>query len=254
MVISQRHRYLFVELPYTASTAIAAELCEQYDGTRILYKHAKYIEFARTARPKELHYFVFSSIRNPLDEAVSHYFRYKTNHDEMFTDRERIERYGISRQELRFYRWVRDTNPSFAQFLVHAYRFPHDNWSALSHRNFDSIIRFEHLQTEFGETLKRLGLELKRPLPVKNKTGGKDSEYLAYYTPEVIPHAKRAFGHFMREWGYSFPPAWGEFTPSWRDEFEFAAWRLLRTFYWRHANRTAHPVVRKIGMQLKEML
>ncbi len=254
MIISHTHHYLFVELPYSASTAIASELCEHYGGTRILYKHAKYVEFLRVATPSEKPYFVFSCIRNPLDEAVSHYFRYKTNHDEMFTDAEKIARYGITTQELRAYHWIQDANPNFSQFLRRAYPIPHDNWSALSHHAFDAIIRFENVQSDFAEALKRLGFDAVRPLPVKNKTGDKDKNYLAYYTPDVIPHAKRVFGHFMREWSYDVPPTWGAFTPSKRQDIEFAAWRIVRKLYWRYANRTSNPVLQKIAVRLKQML
>lgn len=254
MVISHRHRYLFVELPYTGSTAIAAELCEQYAGTRILYKHAKYVEFTRRATTDEKSYFVFSCIRNPLDEAVSHYFRYKTNHDQMFTDKFKIAHYGITRKELAFYEWIRDANPTFPQFLVRAYRIPHDNWSAQSHHEFDAIIRFENLQADFGKVLERLGIETLRPLPVRNKTADKSNEYLMYYTPAVIPHARRIFGPFMRGWGYHFPREWGEFRPLRRDELEFQVWRRLRLLYWRHANRTANPTVQSIASRLKEMV
>ena len=49
MVISHRHRYLFVELPRTGSTAIHRELIELYDGTAILQKHATYEDFLRGA-------------------------------------------------------------------------------------------------------------------------------------------------------------------------------------------------------------
>jgi hypothetical protein len=74
MVISHTYKYLFVELPHTASTAIHQELCENYEGIPIIRKHAPYHEFIRIATAEEKVYFVLSGIRNPLDEAVSIYF------------------------------------------------------------------------------------------------------------------------------------------------------------------------------------
>ena len=75
MIISHQHRYLFVELPHTASTAIRRELLANYDGSSILHRHATYIDFERIASPDERSYFVFSCIRNPLDVAVTLYHR-----------------------------------------------------------------------------------------------------------------------------------------------------------------------------------
>jgi hypothetical protein len=172
----------------------------------------------------------------------------------MFTDAEKIGRYGISKEELRAFKWIQNANPTFPEFFVRAYPIPYDNWSALSHREFDFIIRFENLQADFANVLRQLGIEPLRPLPVKNKTGEKQSEFLAYYTPDVIPHAKRVFGHFMCDWGYTFPPDWGDYTPSKKEALEFIAWRRIRRAYWRHANRTSNPLLRRIGLRLKQML
>ena len=67
MIISHKYKYLFVELPLTASTAVSKELRENYDGESILYKHATYHEFLKIASPEEKKYFVFSGMCNPLD-------------------------------------------------------------------------------------------------------------------------------------------------------------------------------------------
>ncbi|MBA3404443.1 MAG: hypothetical protein H0U13_07160, partial [Gemmatimonadaceae bacterium] len=68
MIISDRHRYLFVELPRTGSTAIHRELCAMYDGEPILQKHATYGDFLKIATDDQRRYFVFSTVRNPLDD------------------------------------------------------------------------------------------------------------------------------------------------------------------------------------------
>ena len=78
MIISHKHKYLFVETQETACTAIAKELCENYDGKEILWKHARYRDFLRKASPKEKKYFVFTGLRNPLDFILSRYFKGKT--------------------------------------------------------------------------------------------------------------------------------------------------------------------------------
>ncbi len=235
MIISHKHKYLFVELPRTGSTAISRELRLNYDGEPILVKHATYEDFLKSATPEEKRYFVFSGIRNPLDDAVSLYFKYVTDHKHKFTDPERLQRTRglVTFISLRRFRFVREAQPDFTTYLKRYYRTPYNNWSSLSHKQFDFIIRFEHLQEDFGLVLRLLGLEPKRPLPKVNSTEKKEQNYLSYYTPEAIAHAKRVFGPFMKQWGYDWPPEWGDAETSRWNELEFAFVNVFRTAYWR---------------------
>ncbi len=60
-------------------------------------------------------------------------------------------------------RFVQQKQPDFGTYLKRYYRTPYNNWSSLAHKDFDFIIRFEHLQDDFAEAMRRIGLELKRP-------------------------------------------------------------------------------------------
>jgi len=79
-----------------------------------------------------------------------------------------------------------------------------------------------------------IGIEPKRPLPVINKTGAKRDEFVSYYTPDIVPQAKRVFGPFMKKWGYDFPPGWGEYAYPLIHRIEFLAVDTIRQIYWRH--------------------
>jgi hypothetical protein len=230
MIISHRYRYLFVELPHTGSTAISAELREHYAGERILHKHARYSEFARVATADERTYFTFSCIRNPLDEAVSVYARYRSDHQGAFSQ----PRPWVKPGDIEMFRWIRDTDADFPAFFRRAYRRPYDNWSSAEHDRFDFVIRFESLALDFAEVLRRLGIDPVRALPIVNRTADKARDFADYYTPEVIPQARRVFGPFMRKWNYAFPPTWGEAPVSRTARLQFAAYGLLRRLYWRH--------------------
>ena len=94
MIISHEHRFVFVELPRTGSTAVGKELIESYGGVRILRKHSSYGDFVRQATPDERTYFKFSSIRNPMDDAVSGYFKLATDHHGRYSDEMR-RRYRV---------------------------------------------------------------------------------------------------------------------------------------------------------------
>ena len=241
MIISHTHRYLFVEIPNTGSTAIAAELRENYDGVKILYKHATYSEFRRIASAEEKTYFVFSGIRNPLDEAVTHYFRFRNNHRQNYTKPQKHRHSGgwVSDKAIRWFQWFQTTQPDFPTFFKRRYKVPYDNWGCSSHHQFDYIMRFERLQEDFAEVLKRLGLMQIRPLPTVNPTVEKGRDYLSYYTPELYPLARRIFGPFMLKWGYRFPPEWGEVRPSLWNRIEFAGLRLCRRLYWAQIRRAS---------------
>ena len=86
MVISHKHRYLFVEVPQTGSWAMHHELINYYDGEPILHKHATYLEFKRKYPVSEKKYTVFAVSRNPLDIYVSSFFKLKKDHKAAYSN------------------------------------------------------------------------------------------------------------------------------------------------------------------------
>lgn len=262
MIIGREHRYVFVELPRTGSTAVAKELLSQYGGERILRKHSTYVDFARIASHDEKQFFVFSSVRNPLDDAVSHFFKLKTDHHGRFSDPVRMQyrvgnkgadayratgtnrrgerprrRTFRERSDNRKYEFVRRRDAEFSEFFLRYHWLPYDNWSRLSHADLDFVIRFENLQEDFAEALDLIGLPMTRPLPVINKTAGKSSDYLRYYTPATVARAKRVYGPYMRRWGYEFPPEWGQVRgPHWED-MVYDLLALPRSVYWKYLRK-----------------
>lgn len=239
MIVSRRHRYVFVELPHTGSSAISRELLELYDGRRILWKHAYYHQFLDRAGPEERRYFVFSCIRNPLDEAVSIFLKYKNDHKGNYSTPARWKRNGgwVSDAEIRRYEFIHSRGADFPAFLQAFYRMPYDNWSSLDHHRFDFVIRFEHLQKDFGAALRRIGLESKRPLPARNPTEGKTS-FEAFYTPDTYRRAVWVFGPFMRRWGYEFPSAWNITRCPWTSRLLYELSFRFRNAYRRHLDRS----------------
>lgn len=238
MIVSHRHRYVFVELPHTGSTAISRELRLHYGGEDVLRKHFYLEDFLRHASPAERRYFTFSGIRNPLDEAVSVYLKYKTDHRGHFTDpRERVENGGwVTPSHLVRFRFVHEEGADFPAYFRRFYRLPYDNWSSLSHRRMDFVVRFEHLQEDFAEVLRRLGIAPVRPLPVVNRTEEK-SDFLSFYTPEIRRRAQRVFGPFLRRWGYELPREWGLPPAPWRDELAYRSTVAVKNFYRRRVDR-----------------
>jgi hypothetical protein len=211
VIISDDHRYVFIQQPHTACTSIAAELREHYGGRPLLAKHATYGDFLRVATPEQKRYFVFSGIRNPLDEAVSLYFKFRTDHDQKYT-LAASQAKGNPVVQAAFL-IAREGPEDFGRYLRRRFSRPFDNGTLIYHKRMDRIIRFEHLQEDFAATLAALGLEQVRPLPHVNPTD-KRGNYLDFYPEELRPHAVRIFGPFMRKWGYPLPPTWGQSIPT----------------------------------------
>lgn len=249
MIVSHRHRYVFVELPRTGSWAIHHELREHYDGVPVLEKHTPYHRFLRGATEEERGYFVFAGIRNPLDEAVSLYFWEKNDRAGHYTDPSKLRRRGghVSKADLRRFRYLRERGADFATYFERFYRhwkihrYPYDNYTCLDHHRFDYVIRFERLQEDFSRVLDLLGIEPVRPLPVVNRTPGKEGDFRAFYPPEIRERAVRVFGPYMERWGYEFPPDWDVGRPPLWSRVAFRALRPVRRFYWRRVGYRSWP-------------
>lgn len=208
MVISHKYKYVFVELPRTGTTAISKELCEHYDGEKLLDKHSKYSHFKRIASDDQLKYFVFSCVRNPLDRTVSLYFHLDRT-IRSATERVHKEKNFLKRTKDRFsiyyfqkrYKFAQKENVDFSQFFLKFYKFPYVEWSLFDHKKFDFIIRFDNIQDDFRACLEKLGIEPVRELPVVNKTKGRQKDFLQYYNEDAIKRAEKVFGPFFYTMG-----------------------------------------------------
>lgn len=241
MVISDPHKYVFIELPQTGSSTIAQELCERYGGRRILSKHATYRDFLRVATQAEKSYFVFSGIRNPMDKALSLYFKYKTDHS---TKKKRNISYGdaefysksnifISWLMRNQYKFVHLNDASFIDFFKRYYFIPFDDWSCLDHSRLDYVVHFENLSTEFETALEKIGIKPERQLPIRNKTHERDGDFLTYYPREIHRRARWVFGPYFKRWGYTFPTSWPSQPVFLSNEIFWIA-NVARKIYWRY--------------------
>jgi hypothetical protein len=234
MIISHQYKYLFIEYPRTGTTAVSKELCQNYSGRRILRKHSTYQEFLKVASPEEKKYFVFSSVRNPLDDAVSHYFKLKTDHRERYTNRKKVRNGKRLSEFLDVYLfwYIQKRDIDFPTYFRKFYVIPYNTWLIISIKRYDYIMRFENLQEDFANVLKLLKIDPVRPLPPRNVTGERKKEYWMYYTPEIIPRARRVFGPFMQQWQYEFPKEWGEQPISLWNQVEYEFFTFFRRLYW----------------------
>ena len=77
-----------------------------------------------------------------------------------------------------------------------------------------------------------MGLDLARPLPVRNKTGDREQDFLDYYPENTKAQAKKVFQPFMFQWGYEFPGDWGEVENSRLNNLYYQILNVGRKLYW----------------------
>ena len=210
MIISHKFRYLFIEVPHTASTAISAELREHYAGERICHKHANYREFYPQASPDEKKYLVFGAVRNPLDALVTEFCKFREDHKGSFSNPSNYARNGgwVEDGHVDKFQFVQKTNGDFPKFFQRYHRKIYFNWFLLGHRRFKKIMRFENIQNDFEETLKLLNIKPFRSLPIVNKSARPDS-FEDFFSEELQLDVVKYYGPFLHYWGYSFPDSFG---------------------------------------------
>lgn len=238
MVVSHKYRFVFIEVPHTASHSISPELCEFYGGETIIRKHANLTQFMRQANADERSYYKFATVRNPLDAAVTDFFKLKGNHKGQYTNPDAfIENGGhVTTEHRRRFQFIKDNDADFAAFFKKFHNKIYNNWFLVGHAQFDFVIKFESLQQDYAEAVRRFGAELRRPLPHTNPTRMKKRHFLEFYSEDIREQAVRCYGPFMKKWGYPFPEDWGpvEIPPSSQRRFAIldgtvgAASRYLR--------------------------
>ena len=94
---------------------------------------------------------MFSTVRNPLDVAVTRYVHLRENPRGHFTAPEEIAvRNSIaSRLERRVFRWLHRHDATFEEFLLRWYVVPYDTWTSLDHKRMDHVMRYESLADDF---------------------------------------------------------------------------------------------------------
>jgi hypothetical protein len=235
MVISDVNRYVFVEVPQTASSALAAELIENYGGRRIFRKHTDFQQLYRSASPEERKYRVLATVRNPLDIVVSKFVKARDDHRNAYgSNKLRGAPWGYRfRPEAREFAFISKHGADFDKFVRRFYRRTYNSRACLL-PDHAHVLRYERLNEDFSEWLEASGIRLARPIPFRHKTEGKDRSFGEWYVGDLRRHAVRVFGPYMRRWGYDFPGDWPKFPVSSGAEFMFKADTVLRRLYLRN--------------------
>jgi hypothetical protein len=198
VIVSHRHRFIFVKTRKTAGTSIEvflSQVCGPDDVvTPILphvephrprnhdgfYNHMPAAEIRRRVGPDVWRsYFKFCVERNPWDKTLSFYHMQN----------------------------VREGGLSFDAFLGRG-ELPVDypGYSDDAGVIVDRVLRYEQLATDLGEVFARLGIPFHGSLGVKAKSEYRTDRrpYRAVYTAEQAETVRRAFAREIALHGYRF--------------------------------------------------
>ena len=253
MIISHKHKYVFVGLPLAASTAISKELCENYEGKPILSKHSLYQDFLKVATKEEQTFKVLACVRSPLDISVSYYTKMIKDVSGNFSNEKLLRKNGgnLKLRDYKLAQYFRESGADYTTFLKKYYQFPFDNWFSITKPFCDFILRFDHLQDDFQTALKHCGIEPKRPLPVVNKTTEKAS-YLSYYTAENNAVGLAIFGPYLKEHQMAFPKQWKKTKVPLGYRLAYRIMRQVRKLFWKydsHRDTNAQKVYKELLQQ-----
>lgn len=247
MIISHKYKFLFIGLPFSASSAITKDLHAKYEGEPYLRKHSLYHDFIKTATKKEKEYFVFAVLRNPMEIVATSYSKMKANAKGNFTNPELFKENGghITKFQRIKYNFIKDNNSTFQQYFLKFYRKPYDNLFSITLENCDFIIQYNNIENDYILALEKAGIKNPSPLPVANKTVGKEKELSFYYSNEVRERAISVFGPFMQKHNVDFPNSWGNVTVPLISRIRFNVFRALRKInewsFKKHTSRKSLP-------------
>tara|TARA_X000000368_G_C23046146_1_gene719228 strand:- start:600 stop:1388 length:789 start_codon:yes stop_codon:yes gene_type:complete len=247
MIISHKHKLLFIGLPFSASSAISKELYLEYEGKPLLRKHSLYHEFKKIATKEETEYFVFAVLRNPMDVVVTVFEKMKGNVKGDFTNPAFFSenRGHITKKHRERFNFIHKNNASFQQYFLRFFTKPYDNASSMTFDYCDFVIRYENIADDYSLALKKAGVENTRPLPVANKTAGKKKEILGYYTDDIKERAIEVFGPFIERYNYSFPEEWGRVKTPLKSKIQFWILGFLRKINQKYFKK----YVEKVGLE-----
>lgn len=216
MLLSIKYKFLFVHIAKTGGTSIRAALrpYQWRDPYRIplfvcsrlsaLSGHRLGCKFPRHAKaiaafemlPRELYQqlFKFAFVRNPWDLQVSSYHHLRRERPHLLE--------GVGDFET-FLRWKLDPQRSYHYIVDTSMQLQSDYIIDLQGQIIvDYIGRYEHLERDFNEVCRRIGINPPR-LPHKRRASNRSS-YQKYYNADTVQWVAEHFKRDIDMFGYRF--------------------------------------------------
>ena len=223
--MSFEHGYLFIQVPRTASTALAKGVLEPHlggerlppahviDGEGRIVVNAKHAALADLLahgvldEPARRQLLVFTTVRNPFDHLVSEHLNLRLRQLELLDDpewrRTRPTTAAMKRDatEMEFAAWA--TKWFERRPAARARRFAHTFFGRY-YDGVDRVLRFERLQEDFDLLVRDLGVADRLEIPTINPTPADRAGHRDHYDARARRAVERAFRPIIRRFGYAF--------------------------------------------------
>jgi len=190
VIISRQHRYIYVQVPQTGSTAVGNFLVAHADGHSVLRKHTTLDEARRMYGPEIHDFTVIASVRDPVDQLVSSFYKLVGTASTSVS-------VGASNTPRRS--WALAAPRTLDDYVSHFVRHVHAPGWVRSARDADVLVRFEDLEAGVAEIFRRIGVPQASSVPRENETPRKASQALG---PQALERLAVLYGPFAREFGY----------------------------------------------------
>jgi len=229
-IICRKYNLLFIMTPRTASTAIGKVLCDELGGeflpekdildsrgyNKVPKKHstlAQLIGERLISKEEASSLLKFTCVRDPFDSLVSLYLKKRNKYQALVGDRKSfLYRTPGFAKDLKFCKkhsfnaWIfRYYGPAAILRKVVGYKLSlYEKYTA----GMDEIIRYENLQKDFHDILKKADITAHLPaVPCvnvtmsKNKEGGKPRQYYNKISRKIVEYV---FRDDLDRFGYKF--------------------------------------------------
>lgn len=210
-ILSRELGVLFIQTPHTGSTAIGKLLRERLGGVRIpaeppasgggdgTVKHATLEELmtgGHISAEDRAGLVVAAGVRNPWDQVVTAFMRAQSGQAKWKGQR-------MPPRALEFEAWIRAryAPPLLKRARGQTAHRPKDHLSGA-----DQIIRYEHLQEDFDELMRRVGAPPVE-VPRFNVTTAKEDaaqHWSSYYSPASRAIVADVYADWIERFGYRF--------------------------------------------------
>ena len=225
-IICRQYNLLFIMTPRTACTALGEVLCKQFGGEflpqkdivdsqgfiRVQKKHSTLTELLQNKllTAEEVASFLkFTCIRNPFDNLVSIYIKKRYKYQPLLSDPSswvhRIPHYA---QDMEFCK-----NHSFDEWIIKHYSkgvikrilcLKPSMYNEYT-KGVDIIIRYENINIDFQNVLKKIGISFNSSIPVINRTDERlNADYRSHYSKLSKKLVEFVLYNDLKSYGYVF--------------------------------------------------
>ncbi|HEY7440212.1 MAG TPA: sulfotransferase family 2 domain-containing protein [Acidimicrobiia bacterium] len=198
MIVSDKYRFVLVQVPQTGSTSLGRHLVDVAEGRNVLLKHSTLDEAHWLLGDQIRGYRVVASVRNPVDQLVSSFYKLRE-------DRHHLKDRGfpgVNQSARERLEWASAPERTLDEYVLTFIRRVHAPVWVRCMRRADIMLGFESLQEDTDRMFEELSIPRCGDMPFVNPTRRTGE---STFGPAAASHLADLYGPFMSEWGYARP-------------------------------------------------